>query len=153
MTFGYLNNRSGRKSNCFDRRRRAVAWCDGWRGRWDGGRLAIVGTVCSVGCSCSDRRRPRRDSGAQHKVFGVSKTSAVEQITFFGFHELFVAVGEILVHPPLHRLTVFVVVIVIEPQLFVLVHRPRVSTIPADHNRFHVENRKEIQVIIENGKY
>lgn len=52
----YLYDRCGRKSNCFDRGSWTVVWSDGCRGRWDYSSFPIiVGTVSSVGSSCSNR--------------------------------------------------------------------------------------------------
>lgn len=45
-----------------------------------------------------------------------------EQLTFFGFHVFTVAVSELFFHSTLlHGLSVVVIVVVIEPQLFVLI--------------------------------
>lgn len=66
-----------------------------------------------------------------NKKENVSNNSVIpEQLTFFGFHVLAVAVGKVILHSALlHSLSIIVIVVVIEPQLLILVQRPSISAI------------------------
>lgn len=124
----YLYDRCGRKSNCFDRGSWTVVWSDGCRGRWDYSSFPIiVGTISSVGSSCSNR-----DCKYQiYRALAICGNKVISgQLTFFGFHVLAVTVREVILHPALlHSLTIIIVVIVIEPQLLILIQRPCISAI------------------------